>query len=223
MDVHATEQEQIEALKKWWKENGSSLVVGLLLGLSALLGIKAWFGYQQTQAYNASSLYIRMLDAMNNNAAEPARQLANELVSNYSNSGYAVPGALALARLAVEAKDIPTARTQLSWALEHADNEPMRHTARQRLIRLLIDAGDYAAADAQLSAVDSAKAGAYEYGYGVLRGDLALAQGNRDAAREAYKSALDALPEQAADSELVRMKYENLQVQIGADGEDATE
>lgn len=210
MDVHASEQEQIEALKKWWKENGSSLIVGVLLGLSALLGAKAWFGYRETQAFNASGLYMQMLAEMDNAAFEPARKLANEILSNYDDTGYTVPAALALARMAVEEGDTQTARTHLTWVLEHADNDTLRHTARQRLVRLMIDAGDFAGAQAQLAAVDAAGAGVYGYGYSVLRGDLALAQDKPDEARAAYKAALDAAPAQASDGELVRMKYENL-------------
>ncbi len=221
MDIHASEREQIEALKKWWKENGTSLVAGVLIGLSVLLGGKAWFGYRHTQALNASGLYIQMLDAMNNKATEPARKMADEIVTNYSRTGYALPSALALARMDVEAGDSRSARTHLEWALQHTDNEALKHTARQRLLRLMIDAGDYAAADAQLAGLDDTKLGVYRYGYTVLRGDLALAQGKVEAARDAYQAALDALPPQAADSELVRMKYENLLAQAGGSDEEA--
>jgi predicted negative regulator of RcsB-dependent stress response len=57
MDIHASEKEQVEALKKWWKENGSSLITGLLLGAAILLGGKAWFSYRETQALSASNIY----------------------------------------------------------------------------------------------------------------------------------------------------------------------
>ena len=61
MDVHASEKEQVEALKNWWKENGSSVITGVLLGLSVLLGGKAWFGYQENQKLSASNTYAQMM------------------------------------------------------------------------------------------------------------------------------------------------------------------
>jgi len=220
VDVHTTEQEQIEALKKWWKENGNSIVVGVLLGVSALLAGKAWFGYRSTQAGNASTLFVQMLNALDSKQTETARKMGDEIETHYSGTGYAVPSAMALARMAVEAGDLPEARTRLEWAVEHSGDDAMRHTARQRLLRVLIDTGDYAAAQAQLDSVKDQKVGVYQYGYTVLRGDLALAQGKTDAARDAYKTALDTQPSEATDGALVRMKYENLIDQPAPSGEE---
>ena len=61
--MSASEKEQIEALQKWWKENGSSIITGLLLGVSILVGGKAWFSYQETQSLNASNIYAMMMAA----------------------------------------------------------------------------------------------------------------------------------------------------------------
>ena len=176
MDVHASEKEQVEALRKWWKENGSSVITGVLLGLSVLLGGKAWFSYQETQTLSASNVYAQMMAALNQNEDEPVRNFANQLISEYSGSGYAPLAALVLARLAVKQGELPAAQVQLQWALEHADSDGVRQTARARLIRVLIDQQKYADADKLLAA---APAGAYAYVYSELKGDLALAQGQQ--------------------------------------------
>lgn len=221
MDVHASEEEQIEALKKWWKENGSSLITGVLIGLSVLFGVKAWFGYQETQSLNASSLYIKVMEALGRNDTQQVRTFAEEIMNNYSGTGYAPPTALALARVALDQGEYEAARSHLEWALEHADNDALRHTVRLRLLRLLIDGKDFDQAASVLAGVADADAGIYRYGYTVARGDLALAQGRRDEARDAYKAALAILPPQTTDGELVRMKYENLLAQDEVSGEDA--
>ena len=52
-----TEEQQIAALKKWWSENGSSIIVGIVLGLAGLFGIKAWMGYQDSLSERASTIY----------------------------------------------------------------------------------------------------------------------------------------------------------------------
>ena len=120
MDVHASEKEQIEALKKWWKENGSSIITGLLLGVSILLGGKAWFSYQETQALSASNIYAQMMAASNRNETEMVRQRASELITNYTGSAYAPLASLLLAKLAVQDNELAAAQAQLQWALDHA-------------------------------------------------------------------------------------------------------
>jgi predicted negative regulator of RcsB-dependent stress response len=212
MDVHASEQEQIEALKKWWKDNGSSVVTGLLLGLSALLGVKAWFGYQESQALNASNIYAQMLAAAGGDRSEQVRDNANELITNYTGTGYAPLAALLLAQLAVEQGEPDAARAQLRWALDHADSEEMRHTARTRLIRLMIAEGDYAGAEQLLAATPEASG--YGYLYAELKGDLAVAQGEPAVAASAYRTALDSMPAQSPQRAFLKAKYEDV---AGAD------
>ena len=67
MDANATEEQQIEAFKKWWKENGSSIITGLLLGLAILFGARSWFAYQERSAENASDIYTSLMAALTSN------------------------------------------------------------------------------------------------------------------------------------------------------------
>ncbi len=208
MDVHASEKEQVEALRKWWKENGSSVVTGVLLGLSVLLGGKAWFSYQETRTLSASNIYAQMMAALNQDQAEPVRNYANQLISEYSGSGYAPLAALVLARLAVTQGELPAAQAQLQWALDHAKLPELKHTARMRLIRVLIDQNQLAQAAQQLNGVG--EAGAYAYLYAELQGDLAMLEGNTAEAARAYRQALDSMPAQAPNAGLLSAKYENV-------------
>ena len=208
MTTHATEEEQIEALKKWWKENGTSIVSGLMIGLAVLLGGKAWFGYQERQSANASHLYAQLMNAMQAENDEQARTFANQIISAYSNTGYAPMTALALARMAVNNGELEAAQTQLQWAMEHSDSAELKHTARLRLIKVMIGREDYAAAQQLLDA--TSEQGAYQYQYTALRGDLAKAQGQLAEAAAAYKDALDQMPAQAPDAGIIRVQYEML-------------
>ena len=38
MNAYETDEEKVEAIKGWWKENGISVVGGLALGLAAVFG-----------------------------------------------------------------------------------------------------------------------------------------------------------------------------------------
>lgn len=208
MDIHASEQEQLETVKKWWKENGTSLVSGILIGLAVLLGAKAWFGYQDRNATNASHLYAQMLNAIDAGRDEEARAHANNIISGFSNTGYAPMTALALARIAVKNGELEAAQTQLQWALDHANTDAVRHIARQRLVRVLIARENYAEAQQMLDGV--ADPGTYAYQYAALRGDLSKAQGQLAEAAQAYKSAIEQMPAQAPDAAMIRIQFEML-------------
>ena len=60
MATYETEEEQLEALKKWWKENGRSILLGLLLGVLIIAGWRGWQAYQANRAESASTLYEQM-------------------------------------------------------------------------------------------------------------------------------------------------------------------
>ena len=212
MDVNTSEKEQIENLKKWWKDNGSSLITGVLLGLTLLFGGKAWMNWKDTQAQNASNVYTQMQSALNQNNIELARSQANELISNHTSSGYAPLAALMLAKLEVQEGKLAAAQGQLKWALEHARTPQLTHISRTRLVRTLIDEKAYDQAETQLSQV--ADAGEYAAVYTELKGDLAFARGDTKGAAEAYREALAALPPEAPNVTYLRVKYENI---AGAD------
>jgi len=208
MDVHASEKEQIESLKKWWKENGSSLVTGALLGVSLIFGGKAWVNWKDTRMENASNSYALMQAALKQNDVDAVRNQANDLITNASGSGYAPLAALTLARLAMQDGEIAAAQGQLEWALEHAKTPQLADITRSRLVRVLIDQEEYAQAEAVLSQVTDA--GGYQAIYAELQGDLAFAQGESKRAAEAYQEALALLPVTAPNATYLRVKHENL-------------
>jgi predicted negative regulator of RcsB-dependent stress response len=208
VDVHASEKEQVEALKKWWKENGSSVITGLLLGAALLLGGKAWLGYRETQTLNASTVYSQMMMAQKADSVEVARNQANQLITTHPGSGYAPLAALMLASQAVKDGELEAASTQLQWAIDHAESSDVLHVARLRLIQVLIASGQHDKAAAQLAAVQQPQAWVYKYRQ--LEGDLAVATGDTQGAARAYRESLDSMPEQAPDRALLTAKYESV-------------
>jgi len=132
MDIHASEKEQVEALKKWWKDNGSSLITGLLLGAAILLGGKAWFSYRETQALSASNIYAQMMAAANKNDAEIVRKQASELITSYTGSGYAPLASLLLAKLAVQENELAAAQAEIEAMGYWNWSRHSRHWPRRR-------------------------------------------------------------------------------------------
>ncbi len=208
MDVHETEEQQVEALKKWWQENRSSIITGILLGLAILFGGKSWLAYQKAQAESASNIYAGMMAALSRDAATVVAERAGILTADYPDTTYAMLAALALAKLKVDEQDYAAAATQLQWALDHADTDLLRQIVQLRLARVRMAAGDLDAAAALLATVTPAAA--FEPLYAELRGDLLLAQGNAAGAREAYALALAALTPDAPGYRIVKLKHDDL-------------
>ncbi len=208
MDVHASEKEQVEALKNWWKENGSSIITGILLGLSVLLGGKAWFSYQDNQRLSASNTYAQMMAVSAAGDHEQVKVHANVLITEFTSTVYAPLAAMLLAKQAVDNNELSAAQAQLEWALDKAQTPALEHTARTRLIRVMIDQASYAQAEAMLDSVIDP--GAYQFVYSELRGDLAVAQGEMDKAATAYKAALAENPGQAQNVSLLTAKLESV-------------
>lgn len=200
MSTHLSEEEQVEALKRWWKENGKSIIGGAVVGLALVGGWQGWQQYTQRQAEQAASLYNEFSATARAGKAEQAMAQAKGLQQQFGDSVYAVYATLALAKQAYANGQPEAAREHLQWALEHASEPALAQVARLRLARLLLDQGEL---DAARSLVEAAPEDAYAGQFAELRGDLALAAGDKAAAGAAYQEALAA---GSANADLVRLK-----------------
>lgn len=205
MSSYQSEEEQVEALKRWWKENGTSVITGALLGFAIIFGWQGWDAYQTSQGEGASILYTTMENQLAGADPEAGIQTAKRLVGEFGGSVYASFASLRLARLSYDKGEKAAAQSHLQWAMENAPDPALSELARLRLGRLLFDMQQWQAA-AQL--VEAAAGDVLPGEFALLRGDLALQQGDQEAARNAYRSALD---EGVDNAELVRMKL----VEIG--------
>jgi predicted negative regulator of RcsB-dependent stress response len=205
MDTLTTEEQQIAAIKQWWKENGSSIVTGVVLGLAVLFGGKAWFAYQGRTTQNASNVYAAMMRALQAGDALNTGEKAGMLLADYGSTPYAALGALALARIRLEEGETGPARGQLQWVLDNSDSEMFRDIARLRLARVLIADGELDAADAVIARAESG--GAFDALFTEVRGDSQRARGDLAAASAAYQQALAAMPPGSQERELLQLKY----------------
>jgi predicted negative regulator of RcsB-dependent stress response len=209
LDVYRTEEEQVEAIRKWWQENGKSIVFGVILGLGAIYGWRSWTQYQIEQAQAASGLYQNVLVALRSDSPAEARAPAGEIVKNYAGTGYAVLARLVLAKLAVDADDLEQAAEHLQQARSLNDSVSLEPAIRLRLARVYAAREDYAQALAQL---DTKARGEYGPSFDELRGDILAARGDDQAALEAYREALAAARERSADTSVLEMKMDDLGV-----------
>ncbi len=187
MTDYVTDEQRVEELKKWWKENGNYLIGGVVLGLAILFGWNGWKDYKENRARAASGLYTQLEQVVAAGDADKARVLHGQLVGDYAATPYAAAAEMTMARLAVMRDDLDTAALNLRSAIELADQQAIRELAELRLAYVLTAAGK---PDEALAILDRDWNAAWTSLREELRGDAYVAQGRLDAARQAYDKAL---------------------------------
>jgi len=200
MSVYQTDDEQVESIKKWWKENGKSVIGGVVLGFAGIAGWQTWQGYQGSQAENASVYFDALQQSVRTGQYDKADEDGRRLIGEFGSTAYASFAALQLAKLAYQRGEKATARGHLRWVSESAPDPALRELGRLRLARLLLDLDELDALEALLQGPFT---GAMAGEFAALRGDLEHKRGNSAAAREAYQKALIRGVE---DESLLRMK-----------------
>jgi predicted negative regulator of RcsB-dependent stress response len=200
------EQEQLAALKAWWKEHGGGVTLGAILVAGAVAAWNGWGWYQRSQAAQAAALYDTLQKAARANDLKATRDTAGSILENYPRSAYAPLAALVSAKVQFQAGDLKTARAQLQWVVEHAKSDEIRSIASLRLASVLLDDKE---PEAALKALEAKPHPGFEAPYAAQRGDILMVQGKHEEARAAYKAALDKA-EPGALREALRLKLDAL-------------
>lgn len=187
MAEYETEEEQVEALKNWWKQNGLAVIGGAVLGISALLGWRGWNTYQENQATEASEIFAVVQEAANKNDANALQQQAGTLRDKYASTPYAALAVLHQAKNQAEQGDSAAAEESLRWVLKNGKQDTVQNVARIRLARLLL--ADNKVEEAQ-AMINSGMTDAYKSLVSEIRGDIFVAKGEVDKAKEAYDEAM---------------------------------
>lgn len=198
-----TDDERVEDLKKWWKDNGASILIGIALGVLAIFGWQYWRSYRDAQAEQASQAYEAFLAVAEKPNTDLARQQGQAVLTGFPKSPYAALAALRLAKLAMDGGDAATAMQRLEWVIANARLDEIKDIARLRLARVHLTAGQLAAAGKLL---DSVATGSLNAEREELRGDVYLAGNDPAKARTAYAAALAAGGSQG----LLHLKIDNL-------------
>ena len=201
------QQEQIDAIKTWWERYGNLVTIVVLVVALGVTALSGWRWYQNRQAEGASLLYLAVQEGLQANNQTRVREAAAQLTEKYPGTGYAVLAALIAARIDFEGGDSKAARTRLEWAIANAKQDEFRDLARLRLAAVLVDDRDLVAA---LRVLDAKHGNAFDALFLDLRGDVLFAQGDSNAARNAYQSAFDKFEEKSPYRNLVQLKLDAL-------------
>ena len=186
-----SDEEQLEVVKNWWKENGQSIVIAIALAFFGFFGFQSWETKIKSSGENASSIYQQLLDL---NLQETEKkddavfELGKRLKTDYEGSIYAVLGSLVIAKKYIEANDLESGIDQLRWALDQDHGDSIEDLIRVRLARLLAASNKLEEAFSILE--NHEPQAAYISTFEEAKGDLFIQTNDLTSAREAYQKAI---------------------------------
>ena len=221
-DLYDT-HEQGERVKSWLRENGSAIVMGLVLAFSLMFGFKQFQSWETGKRQQASAEYQVMLDLLESGNLDAAVPNYTVLKSDFPNSAYTSMAALMMAKARLKAGQVDLAASALTLAMENAQPEPMKVIATARLARVRLNQGDTDAAQTLLDGVGSEKG--FEAQFAELRGDIYLAKGENELAIQSYRESLEQLEQGVGNRAYLTIKLEALGAVVAAnsDGSDGGE
>jgi len=205
-----TDEEQAELIKKWWSENGTSVISTVAVAIAGVAGWNFWQDQKQATGEAASAVYNQLVElaAQDNldNSADMQR-MAEQLKTEYSSTAYADFGSLFIARIAAENGDFEAAAAELQALLKDADSEPVKLAAQARLAAVLTQQGKV---DEALAALPETADPAFAPQIEEARGDALYRKGDVANARDAYMRAMDAAQALGQNNSVLQRKIDSL-------------
>ncbi|MFC3094693.1 hypothetical protein DRW07_12610 [Alteromonas sediminis] len=206
MEQFETEEQQVEAIKRFWKENGIAIVAGAVLGLGGLWGWRYYTDSQLAAKEVASTAYQQGIQDI---AESQSPEALESFAANTEQRGYQSLSGLIIAQQAVEAGDLEKAADALQNVLVQQGDAPLAQVAALRLASIQIEQGQF---DVALSTLDKVTDEAFKAEALILKGDAYSKLERFDNARQSYVAALDVAPE----NRLIQLKLDNLALLAGA-------
>ena len=204
MEIYQTEEQQVEAIKGYWEENGNMIIAGIVLGFAGFIGFNYYKDSKLTDELAISNSYQTLIEGSVTNK-KAFSENAEKFINENSTTSYASLTALALAKEAASTQDWTLAQSQLTAAIASAPTDGIKGIASLRLARVQIQLEQYEQAFTTLAKPlpESFTASIEE-----IKGDIYLLQGKKELARNAYQVAIAS--DGLAGSPSLQMKLDDL-------------
>ncbi|AKJ42971.1 YfgM family protein [Pragia fontium] len=199
MEIYNNEDEQLDAVRNFFRENGKAIVVGVVLGIGGLLGWRYWQSHQHQSLTTASISFDQAMLHSDNIANLESFIQAND-------NTYGVFAAMKLVQDLVDKGDFAKAKQQLLWAQGHTKDDNLLSAINLRLARIQLQDKQF---DDALKTLGTVQKGGWFAQAQAIRGDVLVEKGDEKTAREAYSQALESNPSPVL-KELLRIKLNNL-------------
>lgn len=204
MDIHQTEEQQVEAIKKFWSDNGNAIIAGLTIGFASFIGLNFYNDHKLEQEVNTSEAYQSMIEETSADSAA-FEEAGKAFIAANPSSSYTMLTAISLAKTAAEQQNWQQAQSYLTTAIENSVDEGIKAIATVRLARVQLQLENYEQALATLAVKLPAS---FDASIEEIKGDIYYKQGKDDLARNAYQAAIEGATDGANPA--LQMKLDDL-------------
>ncbi|MCQ8228635.1 MULTISPECIES: YfgM family protein [Pantoea] len=204
MEVYSNENEQVDALRQFFANNGKFLAVGVIIGIAALGGWRFWSSHQEGTDKAASAEYQQLTSAMQ--ADKPDSLQAVATFASENNNTYGALASLDLAKQYVETNQLDKAITLLQSGLKDTKDANLQAVINLRLARIQLQQSQ---ADAALSTLNNVKGDGWTAIVADIRGEALLSKGDKQGARDAWSKGAESQASPAL-KQMLQMKMNNL-------------
>ncbi|OAT45829.1 hypothetical protein M997_2641 [Proteus hauseri ATCC 700826] len=204
MEVYSSENEQVDAIKQFFKNYGLTIVLSVVIGFGGVFGWKYWQSHQINRLQESADAFATVNDGLSK--VTPESIAAAEKFVTETNDIYGALAALELAQIAIEANDLVNGERHLTAALSKVKNDAFADMLNLRLARVQLALDK---TDAALISLEQVKSKAWNGMKNYIRGDVLAKKGDSAGATAAYRAALTDENAGAIRS-LVELKLNNL-------------
>ena len=198
------EEQEINQLKDWWKENGKTIIVAFILGVGGMFGWRYWQAHQAEQITQASAQYDALIySAQQDEQAKKAN--IEQFVQANSKTAYAVFALLDEAKKETEKQDFAAAEVNLNQALTQSQDEVLTSIVALRLSAVQFQLGQL---DNALTTLNQVKGESFNARKAILTGDIQVAKGDKVAAKNSFEQAQQSGTQ--LEQQMAKMKLNNL-------------
>ena len=198
------EEQEINQLKEWWKENGKTIIVAFILGVGGMFGWRYWQAHQAEQIAQASAQYDALIySAQQDEQAKKAN--IEQFVQANSKTAYAVFALLDEAKKETEKQDFAAAEANLNQALTQSQDEVLTSIVALRLSAVQFQLGQL---DNALTTLNQVKGESFNARKAILTGDIQIVKGDKVAAKNSFEQAQQSGSQ--LEQQMAKMKLNNL-------------
>ena len=206
MAAHLEEQQELDDFKYFWKNWGRWLFALLIAAALGYLGYIIYKDHKISQNREAAEVLAQMVDKAQSKA--DSKQINVDLLKLQQDYPDTVPAAQATMMVAAtefDAGRYDTAAGHLNWVLSNQKAPLIQALAAQRLAVVLLQQKKY---DAAIAASNTKVEADFEPLLLEAKGDVYAAQNKTKEAAQSYQQALEKLPKDAIERELLQMKLD---------------
>lgn len=207
------EQEQLDALKAFWKSYGNLITWTVILALLAFAGWRFWQQRQAQQGLEASAMYEELDRAATAADLAKVTRVLSDLQQRYPATVYAAQGSLLAAKVQADKGQLDAAKASLAWVAGSGHDADLKAMARLRLAGVHIEAGQH---DEALKVLAEAMPAPFAALQADRRGDALALQGKKAEAVAAYQQARSGLSDKVDYRRFVEAKLAALGVSAAA-------